>query len=88
MRVIAKKTLKDFLSIDTKELITKIISLPVDDRAMIADTILKSLNSPESAIDKKWIVTTKRRAIELSSGKVKAIPGDEVFNKIWARLST
>jgi len=73
---------------DTKELITKIISLPVDDRAMIADTILKSLNSPESVIDKKWIATAKRRAIELSSGKVKAIPGDEVFNKIWDRLST
>ena len=72
---------------NTKDLITKIISLPVDDRAMIADTILKSLNSPESAIDKKWIATAKRRAFELSSGKVQSIPGDEVFNKIWDRFS-
>lgn len=73
---------------DTKELITEIISLPVDDRVMIADTILKSLNPPNSEIDKKWIETAKRRASELESGKIKAIPGDEVFNKIWNRLST
>ncbi len=73
---------------DTKELITEIISLPVDDRVMIADTILKSLNPPNSEIDKKWIETAKRRASELYSGKIKAISGDEVFNKIWDRLST
>jgi len=73
---------------DTKELITEIISLPVDDRVMIADTILRSLNPPNSEIDKKWIETAKRRASELYSGKIKAIPGDEVFNKIWDRLST
>ena len=73
---------------NTKELITKIISLPVDDRVIIADTILKSLNPPESKIDKKWVATAKRRAFELSSGKIKAVSGDEVFNKIWNRLST
>ena len=73
---------------NTEELITEIISLPVDARVMIADTILKSLNPPESEIDKKWIAIAKKRAFELSSGNVKAISGDEVFNKIWDRLST
>jgi hypothetical protein len=52
---------------DTKELITEIISLPVDDRVMIADTILKSLNPRNSEIDKKWIETAKRRASEIES---------------------
>ena len=57
------------------------------ERLSVVDSILKSLNPPESKIDKKWIATAKRRFLELHSGKTKAIPGDEVFDKIWNRLS-
>jgi len=38
---------------------------------MIADRILRSLNPPNSEIDKKWIETAKRRASELYSGKIR-----------------
>ena len=71
-----------------KELLTEIISLPIDDRVVVVDSILKSLNPPESEVDKKWIATAKRRFSELHAGKIKAVPGDEVFDKIWNRLST
>jgi putative addiction module component (TIGR02574 family) len=54
----------------------------VEQRAMVADSILKSLSPPESEIDKKWAVVAKRRLSELKSGKVKSIPGEEVFRKI------
>lgn len=67
---------------NTKELITEIISLPVNDRVTVVDSILKSLNPPESEIDKKWIAIAKRRLSELQSGKIKAVPGEEVFDKI------
>ena len=73
---------------NTKELITEVISLPVEERAVVVDSILKSLNPPESEIDKRWISIAKRRLSELRTGKVKAVPGEEVFNKIWNRLST
>jgi len=80
----------------TKDLIAEVISLPVEDRAMVVDSLLKSLvdsllkslNSPESDIDKKWAAVAKRRLKELRSGEVKAIPGDEVFKKIWKRYSS
>jgi len=72
----------------TKKLIEEVISLPVEERALIADSILRSLNPSESDIDKKWIEMAKERLKELKSGKIKAVPGDEVFNKIWQRFSS
>ncbi len=72
---------------NTQELITEAIALPVDERAIMIDCLLKSLNPPESEIDKKWAVIAKQRLAELRSGKVKAISGDEVFEKIWNRFA-
>lgn len=70
----------------TKDLIAKAMSLPVEDRAMIADSLLKTLNPPDPEIDKKWAVVAKRRLEELRSGSVEAISGDEVFGRIWSRF--
>lgn len=71
---------------NTKTLINEAVSLPVEERAMMVDSLLKSLNQPESEIDKKWAAVARRRISELKSGQVKSIPGDEVFAKIWSRF--
>jgi putative addiction module component (TIGR02574 family) len=71
----------------TKDLIAEAISLPVEERAMVVDSILKSLNPTESDIDQKWVAVAKRRLQELRSGEVEAIPGDDVFKRIWKRYS-
>ena len=71
----------------TKDLIAEAISLPVEERAIIVDSLLRSLNTPESEIDEKWVAVAKRRLGELRSGQVEAVPGNEVFKKIWDRLS-
>lgn len=63
----------------TKKLIDEALSLPVEERVLIADSLLRSLNMPDTAIDKKWIEIAKRRLGEMRSGKAKPIPGDEVF---------
>jgi putative addiction module component (TIGR02574 family) len=72
----------------TKDLIAEAISLPVEERAMVVDSILKSLNPPESDIDQQWAAVAKQRLKELRSGAVEAIPGDEVFKRIWKRFSS
>ena len=69
-----------------KELIEEVISLPVEERAFIVDSILRSLNSPESAVDRKWAQVAQRRLEELRSGQVQAVPGEQVFAKIWKRF--
>ena len=71
----------------TKDLIAEAISLPVEERAMVVDSLLKSLNPPESEIDQKWAAVARRRLAQLRSGEVQALPGDEVFKKIWRRFS-
>ena len=70
-----------------KKLIDEVLSLPVEERARIANTLLESLNVPDPAIDKKWAEVAKRRLEELRSGKVKPISGEEVFDRVQKRFS-
>ncbi len=72
----------------TKDLIAEAVDLPIEERAMVVDSILKSLNPPESDIDKKWVTVAKQRLKELRSGEVEAVPGDDVFQKMWKRFSS
>lgn len=65
-----------------KDLITEAASLPVEERAMVADSLLRSLNPPESEIDKRWAEVARRRLEEIRSGTVAAVPGEQVFAKI------
>jgi len=71
----------------TRELIEEALSLPVEERALIADSLLRSLNMPDTSIDAQWLEVAKRRLQELRSGKVKPVPGDEVFAKVLKRLA-
>ena len=71
----------------TREIIIKATSLPVEERAIVVDSLLRSLNPLSKDIDRKWTIVAKRRIEELRSGKVKAISGDKVFAKTWKRFS-
>ena len=71
----------------TKDLIAEAMDLPVEERVMVVDSILKSLNPPESDIDERWAAVARQRLKELRSGEVEAIPGDDVFQKMWKRFS-
>jgi putative addiction module component (TIGR02574 family) len=71
----------------TKKIIEEALSLPVEERAFIADSLLRSLNVPNTGIDAKWTEVAKKRLQELRSGKVKPIPGDDVFERALKRFA-
>jgi putative addiction module component (TIGR02574 family) len=70
----------------TQNLINEAISLPIEKRALLVDSLLKSMNPINKENDQKWALEAKRRLEELRSGKVKPVPGGEVFEKIWQRF--
>jgi putative addiction module component (TIGR02574 family) len=69
-----------------KEIIQEAAALPVEERAIVVDSLLKTLNPPDAEIDAEWIRVAKRRLVELRTGSVKSISGDEVFSKIRKRF--
>jgi putative addiction module component (TIGR02574 family) len=69
-----------------KQLIDQAISLPVEERALMVDSLLRSLNPSESEIDKQWLTIAERRLADMRAGKVQTVQGREVFEKIWNRF--
>lgn len=70
----------------TKKIIDEALSLPAEERAIIADSLLKSLNMPDAEIDKEWTEIARKRLGELLSGEKIAVPGNEVFDRINKRF--
>lgn len=71
----------------TAEIIHEAVSLPVEERTVVVDSLLRSLNPPDSEIDRKWAAVAKRRLEDLRSGRVKLGPGEEVVAKIRRRFA-
>ena len=71
----------------TKEIIQEAKCLPVEERAMVIDSLLRSLNSADTPVEDKWLVVAKRRLAELRSGRVKPVPGDQVFARVRDALA-
>ena len=72
----------------TADIIHEAESLPVEERTVIVDSLLRSLNPPDLEIDRKWAAVARRRLDELRSGHVQPVPGEEVFAKIRQRFAT
>ena len=62
------------------------MSLAPEERALLVDSLLRSFDQPESDIDQKWANLANKRLAEMRSGKVKPVPGDEVFERVRNRL--
>ncbi len=69
------------------EIIHEAESLPVEDRTLVVDSLLRTLNPPDPEIDKKWANVAKRRLEDLRSGRVTPVPGEQVFAKIRQRFA-
>jgi putative addiction module component (TIGR02574 family) len=70
----------------TKDIIQQAASLPVEERIIVVDSLLRTLNIPDPDIDTEWAGVAKRRLIELRSGHVHPVPGDQVFARIRERF--
>jgi putative addiction module component (TIGR02574 family) len=69
-----------------EEIIGAALALPPGSRAMLAEHLLESLDAEDQdQIDAAWIEEAERRDQDIEDGVVKAIPGEEVMNRLRAR---
>ena len=70
----------------TEEIIQEAAELPVEERIIVVDSLLRTLNIPNPDIDAEWVGVAKLRLAELRSGRIKPVPGDQVFSRIRERF--
>lgn len=57
--------------------------LPVESRALLADRLVESLDSAElDDIQRLWTAEAIRRRDEIRSGRVQAVPGEQVLDEV------
>lgn len=64
-----------------KEILEQAESLPLEERAFVVDSLLKTLNRPDPEVDRKWVEEAQRRLGELRSGRLKPVPAEDVLAK-------
>lgn len=66
---------------DTQQLLEKALKLPAADRATLAEHLLSSLDQPDEHIDDLWRKEIDDRVGAYRSGKIRAVPLNEVLEK-------
>lgn len=69
------------------DLILEIQSLPVEERARVADCILRSLNQTVSEVDQKWADLAAKRLQDIQTGIVKPVASEAAFAELWRRFN-
>jgi len=70
----------------TESIEQEMLRLDPEARARLVHSLVKSLgNLSDTELDSLWLDEAERRDAELESGSVKAVSGDEVFNRIRSR---
>jgi putative addiction module component (TIGR02574 family) len=70
------------------EVLFHAMQLSPQERELLIDELVESLNGgpAEAGVEEAWADEIKNRVDEIRSGKVKLIPGEEVEQRIAARM--
>lgn len=65
-----------------KEIIEEAKSLSTEERLLVIDSLLRTINLPVPELDSEWAAVAENRLSELQSGRIEALPGEDVFKKV------
>ena len=71
---------------DLREIIEEAESLPVEDRLVVIDSLLRTIDPPLADVESAWLEVARCRLAELRTGQVDAVPGSEVLARINGRF--
>ena len=74
------------MTAQTMDIMERAEMLPIDLKLELVDRLLESISPSQKEIDELWKVEIERRVEEIRSGKVKTIPGEQVFEEIRNRF--
>jgi putative addiction module component (TIGR02574 family) len=70
----------------TFELLKEAQDLPVEERAFLADALLRSLSSDNTEINAQWVAEVRRRAKAIDEGTTSTITLEEWRQKVQTRF--
>ncbi|OGU29566.1 MAG: addiction module protein [Ignavibacteria bacterium GWA2_35_9] len=62
----------------SKEIIKNAMKLSPQEKLLVVDSILKSLDEPDKEIEKIWLEESEKRVKLFRQGKLKGIPLEEI----------
>jgi putative addiction module component (TIGR02574 family) len=65
----------------SKEILEEALKLKPDERFMLVEGLIKSLDEPDSSIDEIWAEEAVKRLKAHREGKLEGIPMEEVFKE-------
>ena len=71
----------------TAKIVDKVLHLPREERAFLAERLLESLDDEDAfPVSQEWMDEIHHRCREIDEGKVKLIPAAEVFDDLSKEL--
>lgn len=64
-----------------KDILEEALKLKPDERFMLVEGIIKSLDEPDSTLDKIWAEEAEKRLNAYRAGKLEGIPMEEIFKE-------
>lgn len=75
---------------NVEQITQEALALPSAARLLLADQLVESLDQnydEDENIRKLWVIEAKKRQDEITTGKVKTIPGDEALEHVRRTVS-
>ena len=66
---------------DSKEILEQALSLKPDEKFIVVEGILRSLDEPDLKLDAIWVEEAEKRLKAYRKGKLEAISMDEMFKE-------
>ncbi len=70
---------KEVIEMSNKEILERAMALKPEERFMIVEGLLKSLDEPDQKIDEIWAEEAEKRLKAYREGRLEGIPMEEIF---------
>jgi len=70
------------MSVSPETLLRQALELPANDRAVLIEGLIVSLDKPDPAVDTLWLKEAESRMAAYHSGELDAVDADQVFAEL------